>query len=1386
MLYGPVVLVEEDRFFLGAKKHSNNTGELTGFAEALIEARRIVRHCIGVQRRVPIFEFHLDSSYVIDVMAGQSVPSENGELVFMAKQLYRDLTSFYTKTTSLPAPEIKKVKAHSGVEENEMADRLAKMGAEGRVSRQAGRYAEDNNENADVRLQKPLVPMERREAAIAADWLNPQLLFSHSSCPASSASSPSSPPSPSSVSNGDMCICVSDILELPWDQLPRISTKGPIIKNIPPGAVAMVRATVKKVIDNLHEQVLASPVGQGSEMSYKKVLLVWAALFLKPKEEKALTNKESITRRCRALLADDWSFFMLDAYEDKFGRIPRSTDVPPSPLTDPDEHSRRWKRANILASQGEYGRAFNVMVSKAAPVDPTEGVAENLASKFPDRRAPIDEEWVKIVAQETGKDSNNGVHLIDVTAERIRHCILSAPRGTAPGVDGCSYDTLRHLITCRRARGDLREDIDKFLESLAFLVSHTFVNPHNVPRCVSHFLASSLLVALQEFVNGKPKFRPIAMGVIFSKIGEKVIDATFDRKIIADLFGDVQYGCGTPMGQDKLIHLTRVAMEMYPELDISISDKSNAIQNMPRAQMLKAVAEVNKPAVFPLYRFLEGETAAVFKTRDDVVEISKKEGVPQGGVLSPKLYNLGGIEENKKHNEVCRSSRGGFSGSYFDDKIDASSMANIDSILRWDSIEKLNMEKHLILLGRRGSLQQARADRERYSVEHGIPLANILAHPEDVCLPDGLSAEAPFDFVAADEVRRAAELKYGRKTLGVPVGEPAFVLASLEKAWEDLQTEFEIVMKIPDKQTLLLFARFVMMSKINHFMRGVPPSLLKDFLKKFELVQRRVWESICGIPHIEFTGGSDREAEEYGVSFDIAKMGTKYGLGLGNVADTQDAAYVASFCAAIPVLKRTLPDFEAVLDYELAKQRALQEGLSYEGDYPGRASLAVSEFVSAVLRLECVSEKKVSMESLLDRCKEGDKGIRGLQRSLSHYAKEKRVECVRAYLRQHPDPRLLVQFTGGEGVRESAWVTALLTDVGGRMSSDLFSCACRRRCLLRQPLDVLPRGAKCVCKKHPEVDAYGFHLQMCKFCNVFTIETHDTIKRLMHQFFKWGGMNSTMEPSGLFVVSSLMASASAAVVPPPDASVASAAPATSGRAGTQEEEEGKEEEGQEVTGGYDPSSSSSASSSFSPPEVDIDDAVSVASSCVDNKRVDLLVRVPGQLDQIYDVQITNAAQEKFKFQGDKAVDCALYAKETEKRKKYGQSAEAANFKFYPLILEVGGRMGDTFRFIYNSVLEKVSSETEIPVSLLDRFWSVRLSVALQGSVSRQVLTRAGHVRKAFFGGRPDLHNEINDDILRQKERCEFEGGSHLQEARRSFVAVQQHPREALVPGCSSV
>jgi hypothetical protein len=68
----------------------------------------------------------------------------------------------------------------------------------------------------------------------------------------------------------------------------------------------------------------------------------------------------------------------------------------------------------------------------------------------------------------------------------------------------------------------------------------------------------------------------------------------------------------------------------------------------------------------------------------------------------------------------------------FDKKIDASSAENIGTILRWNSIEKLNMEKHLILILRLGSLQRARSDREQYSSEHGIPLANFPVHPDSL------------------------------------------------------------------------------------------------------------------------------------------------------------------------------------------------------------------------------------------------------------------------------------------------------------------------------------------------------------------------------------------------------------------------------------------------------------------------------------------------------------------------------------------------------------------------------------------------------------------------------------------------------------------------------
>ena len=68
--------------------------------------------------------------------------------------------------------------------------------------------------------------------------------------------------------------------------------------------------------------------------------------------------------------------------------------------------------------------------------------------------------------------------------------------------------------------------------------------------------------------------------------------------------------------------------------------------------------------------------------------------------MTPKLYHLGNIDENNMHNGICRQTRGGFSASYFDDKVDVANKECIGTILGLDSIETLNMEKHLILLGR--------------------------------------------------------------------------------------------------------------------------------------------------------------------------------------------------------------------------------------------------------------------------------------------------------------------------------------------------------------------------------------------------------------------------------------------------------------------------------------------------------------------------------------------------------------------------------------------------------------------------------------------------------------------------------------------------------------
>ena len=86
-LHAPVCLDKEDQRFLGAEQASNNTGELTAIAEALIWLRD---ECPG-PKSVPA-EIIYDSRYAADLTLGVTEPHANHELAQQCHSLYRQVS----------------------------------------------------------------------------------------------------------------------------------------------------------------------------------------------------------------------------------------------------------------------------------------------------------------------------------------------------------------------------------------------------------------------------------------------------------------------------------------------------------------------------------------------------------------------------------------------------------------------------------------------------------------------------------------------------------------------------------------------------------------------------------------------------------------------------------------------------------------------------------------------------------------------------------------------------------------------------------------------------------------------------------------------------------------------------------------------------------------------------------------------------------------------------------------------------------------------------------------------------------------------------------------------------------------------------------------------
>ncbi|CAK9016044.1 unnamed protein product [Durusdinium trenchii] len=127
-LFGPVPTAEWDARWLGARTASNNTGELTAVAEALLW---LEKEAPGPACAPATIWF--DSTYAHDIITGISAPAANEELATTAVDIYR-------RISTLRVIQWCKVKGHSGNPGNDYADALADKGRAGEQTRHSPRW----------------------------------------------------------------------------------------------------------------------------------------------------------------------------------------------------------------------------------------------------------------------------------------------------------------------------------------------------------------------------------------------------------------------------------------------------------------------------------------------------------------------------------------------------------------------------------------------------------------------------------------------------------------------------------------------------------------------------------------------------------------------------------------------------------------------------------------------------------------------------------------------------------------------------------------------------------------------------------------------------------------------------------------------------------------------------------------------------------------------------------------------------------------------------------------------------------------------------------------------------------------------------------------------
>ena len=506
----------------------------------------------------------------------------------------------------------------------------------------------------------------------------------------------------------------------------------------------------------------------------------------------------------------------------------------------------RSAAASRLAGEGCLAKAIAALSSDGvAPM--TRATFQKLESKHPDAPLPEFDAAAPIVTDVTLPSD------FDLVA-----ALRSFPRNTSAGPSGLRA---HHLLQFCNAPLQF-----SFVTTLRNFVNSMLSGTH-FPPSVAKYFAGGSLTALLKLGKGvyEPDdpdtwdVRPICVGETLRRLVSKCVCA-LSKKRAADYLSPSQLGVACPGGLEFIIHRTREVVAAHandPDFVLLKVDFRNAFNAVSRRAILEECAAIF-PEFLPWVRFCYSGEAVL---SHPLGSLSSKAGVQQGDPLGPLLFSLVLHRIVKMISSRAKCANLLLNLWYMDDGIIAGPARDVRKALRLiakygpDLGLNLNLSKCELFCSSVETLEQHDFPIQRAKNDGNIP---VSTH---------------FNFIA----------------LGSPIGSSKFCESWVSAANGKADILFERLKELNDPHTAtLLLSSCCSFGKFVHVVRTVPLSHTRHGLARFDSQVLECFAAIVG----------DTLPAPAKLQASLAR--SRGGLGLRSLVRHANAAFVSSFCRALP------------------------------------------------------------------------------------------------------------------------------------------------------------------------------------------------------------------------------------------------------------------------------------------------------------------------------------------------------------------------------------------------------------------------------------------------------------------------------------------------------